>query len=347
MIDVSVHPAPRTDREFREFLPEPWKNMRLNHLFGERYAPPFEDHHAVAKPSPGSFPGSDPLAACRYLFDESDVDVAILLPLTRGLEPDPQHGSKIAAATNEWLASTWLTDGTDSRLRGSIRVCPTDIGGALAEIERWGPDHRFVQIAVPLSSTAPYGQERYLPIWKAAAKYGLPVAVHADGSGGIDLPPTMAGYPAHFAEFHSLNSMTSVVHLASLICEGAFSRVPGLTFVFADGGMDICRMLLWRLSKDWKSARYEVPWVDREPADYLTEHVRFVTQAEEGPDDDSRMKTLLEMVGAENLLMFGSSFPFWNMMRPTQVCPVLPDLMRQRILNGNAWATYPRLGTSQ
>jgi predicted TIM-barrel fold metal-dependent hydrolase len=339
VIDVAVHPAVHNDDEFRSYLPEPWKSVSLSHQLGQRYTPPFHDYHSDATPKAGDFPGSDPALAGSFLFDRFGIELAILVPLTRSLVPNPRHGTEIAAATNEWLAAKWLGE-PHGRFRGSIRVCPTDPRGAVAEIEKWAGDPRFVQVAVPLSVHAPYGQERYDSIWAAAASHGLPVAVHADGSGGVELAPTMAGYPTHFAEYHTLFPMTGVIHLASLICSGVFNRFPDLKFVFGDGGIDLYRPLLWRLAKDWKSARYEMPWVDRNPLDYLTDHVRFVVHREEGPEDEAQFVQLLELTKADDLLMFGSNYPFWNLVDPQKWAAPLTDSSRSRVLMTNARELY-------
>jgi uncharacterized protein len=339
IVDVAVHPAVHNDEEFRTYLPEPWKSVSLSNLFGQRYTPPFSDHHSDAALTAGTFPGSDPVAAASFLFERIGVDIAILVPLTRSLVPDPKHGTAIAAATNEWLADTWLSQ-PHGRYRGSIRVCTADPRGAVAEINKWAGDPRFVQIAVPLSVHAPYGQERYDAIWEAAVAHGLPVAVHADGSGGVELAPTMAGYPTHFAEYHTLVPFTGVIHLASLICSGVFNRFPQLKFIFGDGGIDLYRPLLWRLAKDWKSARYEIPWVDRDPLEYLSEHVRFVVHREEGPEDEAQFVQLLGLSRANELLMFGSNYPFWNLVDPHEWAAPLPELLRSRVLGGNARDLY-------
>src|SRR6266542_1290541 len=81
----------------------------------------------------------------------------------------------------EMLTGRWLDDEVyGERFRGTIRVNPDDIEGALKEIERWSAHPRMVQIGVPLQSREVYGKPQYWPLWEEAARRGLPVAVHIE-----------------------------------------------------------------------------------------------------------------------------------------------------------------------
>ena len=64
--------------------------------------------------------------------------------MTRGIMPDRHLGTAIAAAHNEMMVSRWLEDNPYAdRFRGTIRVNPDDITGALREVEKYtGPPAR-------------------------------------------------------------------------------------------------------------------------------------------------------------------------------------------------------------
>ena len=169
---------------------------------------------------------------------------------------------------------------------------PEDPKGAVAEIERLAGHPKLVQVGVPMQSREPYGKPMFEPIWEAAAAHGLPVAVHINGGNGVDHAPTFAGHAHTYPGYAAFMPLNYFVHLATLIIEGVFGRLPGLKFVFADGGYDILTPLMWRLDTFWLSMRDQTPWVDRYPSEYLPGHVRFCSSAFDGPIDAANTTAL-------------------------------------------------------
>jgi predicted TIM-barrel fold metal-dependent hydrolase len=49
---------------------------------------------------------------------------------------------------------------------------------------------------------------------------------------------------------------------------------------------------------------------------------------------------MLEMMDAENLLMFSSDYPHWDFDSPTNALPKLPDALHRRLFEENARAWY-------
>jgi predicted TIM-barrel fold metal-dependent hydrolase len=366
VIDAAVHPQFRTTDDIRAYMAAPWSTTYLpaaprvlypaptGHApFGEFRddARPREDRPAASSPvavadeeSP-FLPGSDPALARRHL-DELGSDRAVLLPYTRGLVPNVELGSRICAATNDWLAETWLGEwNADGRFYGSIRVNPEDPEGAVREIERWADHPRMVLVAVPLEAHNPYGKRAFAPVWAAAAEHGFPVAVKGDGGAGTDFAPDFNGWQRQYAAFQALQAPTYVVHLASLIAEGTFERLPDLKFVFVDGGADLLAPIMWRMDMDWPIARVEVPWVKRTPSDYIEPHVRFCTSRLEGPEDDLAADWL-EATEAADFLLFASHYPHWSNMSAAATFPTAPAQLRARVLADNALRFYPRLAAA-
>jgi uncharacterized protein len=352
VIDICVHPAMRRHDDLRGYMPEPWRSLPIpgSHRYyfpaptGE---PPYGEWLREARSDHG-LPGSDPETLGRHLRAEG-ARAAILLPLTRGLLANVTLGSHVCAATNRWLAEEWLSlqgtgeQDTGVELRGSIRVEPRDPEAAAAEIARWADHPRMVQVAVPLEAHSPYGQRQYFTIWKTAAEHGLPVAIHPDAGLGTDFFPTPNGYPRQFIEYSTLNPVNFIYHLTSLIAEGVFERLPDLRVVFGAGGQDVLMPLMWRMDMDWPISRIETPWLKRRPSDYLPGHVRFCTSMLEGPEAEELAGPWIGISGAADLLAFGSNYPHWSTMAPADVLPGAPEEVRQRILEGNATAFYPRL----
>lgn len=340
VVDASVQVRPRRQEDLRAHLPRVWRDRRLP--AGDRYYYPnvLGDYVREAYDGDGP-PGSDPALLERHLFEESGVTLAILNPLTLGLLPDIDLLSAICSATNDWLASTWLDlPNADQRYRGSIRVAPGDPEAAVREIERWANDPRFVQVSVPLQSLQPYGKRSFWPVWRAAAAHGLPIMVRADAETGVEFAPSPAGYFRTFLGFSAYQPMTLVNHLASLMVEGTFDAIPELKVVFGDGGYDLAATMMWRMDKDYRPMRPDMPWMSRMPSEYFLDNVRFVARLMEGPTDPSLVEEWTVMSDAADVLLYGSSYPGWDFLPPSGFFPGMDDDFRRQVMNQNARGLY-------
>lgn len=343
LVDAAAHPVVVQTNELRDYMAEPWRSRGLpTAVDRELLRPTMPWYVADSLPAAGGLPGSDPELLRRTLLGEGKADYAILVPLTRGLVPDVRREAAIATATNEWLAATWLsTHNPDGRFKGSIRVSPRNPDEAVAQIERWAGHPHFVQVAVPLQAHMPYGRQEYMPIWEAANRHHLPVAVLHDGGGmGVELAPTAVGYPTNYIEAFSMRPFNATIHLASLICEGVFEQLEDLVFVFGDGGFDAMWPLLWRLDKDWKASRSDFPWTQRQPSHYLPDHVRFVFNRWDGPPEQAALGEVLDIWDGADLVMYGSNYPHWDHFPSAEAIELLPDAVRDRVMGGNAARLY-------
>lgn len=340
VVDASVHVRPRSPSDFRAYLPPLWRSRRLPSGDGYYYPNPAGAHLRETYSDTGP-PGSDPDLTHRHLIDEGGVDRVVLHPLTLGLLPDLDLLGAVCSATNAWLADTWLGSSQGhGRYLGTIRVAPGDPATAVAEIERWAPHPGFVQVGVPMQSLAPYGKREFWPVWEAAAAHGLPVAVHADAETGVELAPTPAGYlHSHFGHA-AIAPFMFVNHLTSLMTEGVLDHVPGLRVLFADGGFDLLGPMMWRLDKDYRAMRVDMPWMTRLPSEYLADQVRFVTHRMDGPDDPDVADEWRGMVDAADLLVYGSNYPNWDFLPPGLVAPDAAPETREKILRHNATRLY-------
>jgi predicted TIM-barrel fold metal-dependent hydrolase len=185
-----------------------------------------------------------------------------------------------------------------------------------------------------------YGHPAYLPVWRAAAEHGLPVAFHPDAETGVELAPTPAGYLRHFLGFAAYQPITFISHLTSMMVGGVLDSLPELRLVFADGGYDVCAPLLWRLDKDYRPMRGDMPWMKHPPSHYLATQVRFVAQRMEGPEDAAILPEWLDMTAGESTLMYGSNYPQWDFFQPPAAFDAAPARGRDRILAANAAELY-------
>jgi predicted TIM-barrel fold metal-dependent hydrolase len=134
--------------------------------------------------------------------------------------------------------------------------------------------------------------------------------------------------------------MLGLTHLSSLLGHGVFDRLPSLVFVFADGGFDYMQTIVWRLDKDWRSSRAEVPWMTRAPAEYLADHVRYVVHRSDGIDDSEEAARFISLNGLERILLYGSNYPHWDFLASEEFAGSLSESAQASIMDGNARELY-------
>jgi uncharacterized protein len=294
----------------------------------------------------GSAPGADPVFTAQHHLDAHRISRAVLIGgevLGLGAMPDPDAAATIASAYNDWLAATWLA--ADDRYRGTIVVGAQDPAQAAREVRRSGADERFVAVLLPLTNLL-MGQRHHYPIYEAAAELGLPVVVHPNSGEGIfRTSPSMAGgAPTYYVEWHTGLSQVFQANVISLVCHGVFERFPGLKVVVTEGGIGWVPDVIWRLDKNVKGLRDEVPWVRRLPSEYVFDHVRFTSQPMPEPRRREHLHVLCDIVQAERTLMFSSDYPHWDFDSPRHALTSLPAGIRRRVRVDNAVETFgPRL----
>jgi uncharacterized protein len=295
-----------------------------------------------ARAPDGSAPGADPAFTAHQLLDAHGIDRAVLIGgevLGLGAMPDPDAAATIASAYNDWLAATWLV--ADERYRANLVVGAQDPHLAAQEIRRAGANRGFVAVLLPLTNIL-MGQRHYYPIYEAAAELGLPITVHPNSGEGIfrTSPPMAGGTPTYYVEWHTGLSQVFQANVISLVCQGVFERFPTLKVVLTEGGLGWIPDVIWRLDKNVKGLRDEVPWIKRLPSEYVADHVRFTTQPLPEPKRRHHLHVLCEIAQAERTLMFSSDYPHWDFDDPRHALTALPAEIRQRVSVDNAVETY-------
>jgi predicted TIM-barrel fold metal-dependent hydrolase len=311
LIDASVHVFAQSNADLRGFMHEPFRSRGFPDYEIDWYGAPGGEYTQGSDER--GYPASDPEVVANQLFAKRGVDVAVLHPMTRGIMPDRHLGSAIAAAHNEILVSRWL-DHADlgARFRGTIRVNPDDIAGAIREIDKYKDHPRVVQIGIPLQSRELFGKPQFWPLWEAAVDANLPVAAHIEVGSGIAAAPTPSGNTQTYEQYLGFMALNYLYHLMNMIAEGVFERMPGLKFVWADGAADLLTPFIWRMDCFGRPHLEQTPWAPRIPSDYLPGHVYFVQGSLDGPGDTDFANEWFSFTGKEDMVMFGSSYPHWH-----------------------------------
>ena len=286
----------------------------------------------------GAIPGSDIAQTRAEVLDAWGTEYGILT-CAYAVESvrNPFAAAALAAAVNDWQLREWLD--REPRLRGSVVVPSQDPELAAREIDRVGDHPAFVQVYLPVRSEALYGTRRYYPIHEAALRHDLAIGIHFGGQPGN--PPTAVGWPSHYVEEYVGMAHVFQSQLIGLVTEGVFDRFPALRVVLIEGGVSWLPSLMWRLDKEWKGLRREVPWVRRLPSAYIREHVRLTMQPLDAPPDPARLLEVIDHLGSEDLLMFATDFPHRHSDgRPDALLHGLPEPLKRKITRENARAFY-------
>ncbi|MEU1960149.1 amidohydrolase family protein [Nocardia sp. NPDC019304] len=341
VIDAGVHIFFASNDDMRGFLREPFKSRGIPDAEMDWYGAPGGEYAKGTRGPDRGYPASDPDVVGEQLFGMRGVDVAILHPMTRGILPDRHLTTAVLAAHNEMMVSRWLDSGAyASRYRGTIRVNPEDIQGALREIRKWAQHPRVVQVGVPLQSRELYGKPQFWPLWEAAAEAGLPVAAHIETGESIGFPPTPSGHTRTYEQYLGFMALNYVYHLMNMIAEGVFERLPRLRFVWADGAADLLTPFSWRMDTFGRPHLEQTPWAPRMPSEYLPGHVFFVHGSLDGPGDTAFASEWLGFTGKEDMVLFGSSYPHWHCGDIDGLPSTLTAQQREKLLWRNASQLY-------
>jgi uncharacterized protein len=345
VVDCDVHVAPRELDELFAHMPEPWRSRlgtRRRSSAREIYTP-YWNPRRLDSLGPGGTPaGSEPDLLHRQLLEDAGVDFALLLPLV-GFTVDPDLNAAVCRAHNAWLAATWLDEwSAGGRLFGSINVPLDNAPDAVTEIDEWAGNPAFKQVLVAHHSERALGFPEYEPIWEAAARHSLPVAIHVTSHAAEALGATPVGRFQHYVDYHAIAyPLTYSAQLVSLLCSGVFDRLPALRFVFVEGGFLWHRPVLTRLARHWEVLRSEVAAVRSDPLEYVRDHVRFTSQPIEESDEPRDVARLLELAEADRLLMFSSDYPHYDYDDPKRALPTgLPKDVRARVMHESARELY-------
>lgn len=342
LIDCDVHPALRPGESLVDYVPRQFRD-RIERRDGSwaSYVAPNGGMRVDGTPPDGGAAGSDPEMFERQVLGDAGVDYALHLCNVGGSSINPTLDAVLKSAMNEWMAQKWVGEyNRHGRYRSAITIGTTDADLAVREIEKWAGHPYFVELLGNPKSLSPLGDRRYHPIWEAAARHGLPFAIHKD-SVGLPALQTPVGFCSFYPEMHSVADATVfVAHVLSFICEGVFDKYPNFKVVLVEGGFSWIGPLMWRLEKMWDAVRREFPEIKRRPSDYLYENIRFTSQPIEEPEKRSDLNRLFDMIDAERVLMFATDYPHWDYDDPQRVLSRFSSSAQRRIGYQNAAELY-------
>jgi hypothetical protein len=216
---------------------------------------------------------------------------------------------------------------------------------AAKEIDRLGGQAGIVQVFLPVRSRELYGNRIYYPMFEAIVQHDLVVGLHFGGAPGN--APTASGWSSYYIEDYVGMAHVIQSQILNMIVEGLFDRFPTLRVALLECGFTWLPSLMWRMDKEWKGLRREVPWNRMLPSEYVRRHMRLSLQPLDEPPDPATMLEVIEQMGSDNLLMFSTDYPHTHFDTPDQALPPgLPAPLRRKILSENAREFY-QLGSNE
>ena len=295
-------------------------------------------HDGMPGPPMVARPGTDLAFLRRQHLDAHNIVLGIVNPLTPSGQGLANPGLSVAMchATNEWQVRALVAN--EPRLRASIVVPYEDPAASAAEIERYAGNPAFAQVLLLGRTGELLGQRRYRPIFRAAVRAGLPVALHAFGYSGQ--PVTPAGWPSFYIEEMTGHAQCAQAQLSSLVLEGAFEELPGLKVIIVEAGFAWLPSLAWRLDRNFDRLRSETPGLRRLPSEYLHDQVWLTTQPMEEPEPREHLLDTIGWIGWDRLL-FATDYPHWDFDDPAHALPLrIGEAERHAFFIGNARALY-------
>ena len=340
-VDCDVHPRLPMRADLMPYLSDYWQDM-----FPYRAIDRMELVGYPVGTQPFNRPdceggNKDVLALAKAHLDPLDLSGAIL-NVVSGAQGfyDPYLQAAACEATNRWIAAEWLD--RDPRLRASLLVPFRHPEAAVEEIRRYRDDKRFVQVLAMGMGEEPLGRRTFWPIYDAAVENGFSLCVH--GGSVFRHAPTQSGWPSSLTEEMVHWSQAAANSAASLLSEGVLTRHPELKVVMAESGVSWLFATIWRLCKEWRGIRLEVPWLKESPEIVIERQIRMTTAPLDAPPGGpEEMAALMACTGSHAQLLFATDFPHDHGVDLGGRPIIQPQDWAADVARNNVIATYPRL----
>lgn len=229
-------------------------------------------------------------------LDAAGVDVQLISP---GAQFDPnclptEEAMHLVRRVNDLIAEG--VSAYPDRLIGLVAICPRDVQGSVAEIERLAArGFRGVLMHPHCDGEVLLDQPDLAPVFATIAQLGMPIFLHGSGAPPDSSLAHLEGAGAGLSGVRGDAAVTEAV--VRLVASGVFDRHPDLQVVVrsAGGGLPL---LLNKLSY-----KHEGPEGQQRYADIVLEHVLVDTASANG----RTVRFLADTLG-EDRVVFGSDF---------------------------------------
>ena len=273
-------------------------------------------------------------------MDREGIDIAVLYPtaaLAIGAVREADFAAALCRAYNDFVHDRFVKQ--SGRLKGVAIVPFQNVPEAVKEIHRAATKLGMIGVMLPaIGLRLPLGREEYWPIYEAAERLNVALAVHAGPRGasqfGLDLFD-------RFIEVHTIcHPFGQMAQLTSIFCNGIPEKFPRLRLAFLEAGCGWVPYWMERLDEEYEKRSEEVLLLRAKPSEYMRSGRIFYSFE---PDEKSLPYVLSQM--GEDVLLYASDFPHWDSNYPHSVKKVverqdISDRQKQKVLAENARHLY-------
>jgi uncharacterized protein len=263
IIDADGHVLEK-DYELADFLEGRYREMKRNETYG--FFPSLDGWHRGF-----SAAGKEvDVPASRWLgfLDELGVDMSVLYPtagLALGLIQDHNWACGVARAYNNWVAARYTRE--SPRLK-AVALLPVQVPEEAAkELER-AKELGLVAGLLPAVTVLHkgYGHKDFDPIYRAAERRDMPLAVHGAPSRGMGFD-----FFNKFLHVHTLEHPFAIlIQFTHMIFEGVFVRFPKLRCAFLEAGCGWLPYMMDRMDEEMeKPYRVQAPLLKQKPSELI------------------------------------------------------------------------------
>ncbi|MGE3988752.1 amidohydrolase family protein [Pseudorhodoplanes sp.] len=271
----------------------------------------------------------------RRAIDSLGLKYMVVFPtpmLLLGMHPQPEMEVYLSRAYNRWLLERIASADDRIKVLGLIPFnTPREAERTVAELA----GHKSV-IGFCITSTRyrAVHHNEYMRLYAMLNECEKPVAFHAAYHWYDQSLATIN----RFVGMHALGfAWCNMVHMTNWILNGIPERFPKLKSLWVESGLAWVPFLMQRLDEGYLMRVSEAPQLKKLPSEYMRQNCWYTTQ----PMETTNMKALevtLEMINAENQLLFASDWPHYDFDLPAMIydLPFLTEQAKRNILGLNA-----------
>jgi uncharacterized protein len=268
------------------------------------------------------------------------IDLAVLFPTTglfMGEVREPELAVALSRAYDDWIAD--YCRAAPDRLKGVALLQLLEPEQAAAELERAVGRLGLVGGVVPAYSRfgpRNLGERAVDPVYAAAERLGVPIAIHASGG----LSPLNERF-GRFVQVHTFSHVPEqMAAVTATVLGGVFERFPRLRIGFMEAGCGWLPFWLEHMDEEFELRRSEAPELTARPSEYLAGGRAYF-----GVEPEERLIGLAAETVGEGQLLYASDYPHWdsgwpNTARTLRERDDLSGRLKARILGENALAFY-------